>query len=262
MKKLFVLFGLLTISVLSFGQEVNDNGISIFYKFGDSLMDFLKSNGWTLGFALLYFISEWLGETGKVPEGSIWRKLINWGLELLRKKGTVSAKMKRFGSKSAGLARVLVIGIILSGLTLGAMAQEKKVRPYRWYPFKDKKTELRSDASTDMPIYSKDSTLYFAPAVSFDIYTRGMTTGKHSIGAIPGIGYNFIYNPYLWEKNYLAGFGMFASAHQDEDNPDIFTFEVTPVLSLLNWIKVGYGYQMNFGGQNEWVLRLGIVKSF
>lgn len=146
-------------------------------------------------------------------------------------------------------------------LCLAFVSQAQKPHPYRWYPF-PKTTFYGNEVSdSDLPVYWKDSTFYFAPAVSFDIYTRGTTTGRHSVGAIPGIGYNLVYNPFLWQKNYLAGLGIFASAAQDNDNPDIFTFEITPVISLLNWIKVGYGYQFNFGGTNEWVLRIGIVKS-
>jgi len=211
---------------------------------------------WTLLFVVLFFVSELVGESDKLPEGSIWRKLLNMALNLVRKKATLSPKMKRM-NKFYGFSKILMIAVLLSAFTLTASAQKKS---YRWYPF-GKEMVASGEQAADMPIYSADSTLYFAPAVSFDIFTRGITTGNHTVGAIPGIGYNIVYNPFLWDRNYLAGFGLFASAALDETNPDIFRFELTPVVSLLNWIKVGYGYQWNFGGQNEWVLRLGIVKS-
>jgi hypothetical protein len=204
--------------------------------------------------------SEWLGNTGKVKEGSVIAWILNLIGKLLKKKFDVvqTKKAKFMNEAQLNMARglkILVFGLIFSGIGLTASAQS--AHPLRWYPFNKQTTLLTGNE----PVYSKDSTLYFAPAVSFDVYTRGVNTGDHSVGAIPGIGYNLIYKPATWKSNYLAGIGLFASAEQDKTNPDIFTFEVTPVLSLLNWIKIGYGYQWNFGGKNEWVLRLGIIKS-
>lgn len=253
MKKYLMLFVLLAVTVLAIGQTTDSTAV-VTYNFGDSLLEFLKQNAYTLAFVLLFFISEWMGETDKIPEGSIWRKIVNFLLNIVKKKATESPKMKKM--KMSKVSKLLIVAVLLSAFAVSASAQGK----YRWYPF-HKEVALTADASADMPVYSKDSTLYFAPAASFDIFTLGATTGNKSVGAIPGIGYNIIYNPFLWDKYYLAGFGLFASAALDETNPDIFTFELTPVISVLNWIKIGYGYQWNFGGQNEWVLRLGIIKS-
>lgn len=270
-----ILFATLFLAVGCFamaqGASPDTLDINIVYVKGQGLWEVIKSNWWAL-IALVYTIVEYyLGKSGKIKEGSVWHWIINLigrGIfkkaELIRTKETNRAlflmkKAEKEGMKKrfASAPKILIVAVILAGLSLSLSAQ--KAHPYRWYPFGDKQTTLVT--GNDFPVYSKDSTLYFAPAVSFDIYTRGTTTGRHSIGAIPGIGYNLIYNPFLWQKNYLAGLGVFASAAQDEDNPDVFTFEITPVLSLLNWIKLGYGYQFNFGGKNEWVLRIGIVKS-
>jgi hypothetical protein len=255
MKKLLMFLSLVLVAVVTFGQST-DNALVITYNFGESLKDFFLSNLWTIGFGILYFVSEYIGESEKYPEGSLVRRAVNIALNFFRKKATESPKMKAF-NPAYGTFKVLMIALLLSALSVSASAQKKS---FRWYPF-SKQTELKANVGGELPVYSKDSTLYFSPAVSFDIYTRGMTSNRHSVGAIPGIGYNLIYNPFVWEKNYLAGLGLFASAQQDNDNPDVFTFELTPVISLLNWIKIGYGHQWNFGGQNEWVMRIGIVKS-
>jgi hypothetical protein len=207
--------------------------------------------------------SEWLGNTGKVKEGSVIAWVLNLIGKILKKKADiVQTKKGKFMSeiqfmKASGI-KALIFLLMLSGIGLTASAQ--KAHPLRWYPF-NKTDNMDKLLKSTEPVYSKDSTFYFAPAVSFDVYTRGMSTGNHSVGAIPGIGYNLVYKPANWKTNYLAAIGIFASAEQDKTNPDVFTFEVTPVLSLLNWIKLGYGYQWNFGGKNEWVLRLGIIKS-
>jgi hypothetical protein len=255
-KKKLLFISTLMVAVVTYGQST-DTSVVITYNLGESLKAFFLNNLWAIGFGILYFVSEYIGESKKYPEGSFVRRMVNIALNFLKKKATESPKMKAFRKPAFRTLKVLMIALIMSGLSIGASAQKKS---YRWYPF-GKQTELKADLKGDLPVYSKDSTLYFSPAVSFDIYTRGMTSNKNSIGAIPGIGYNLIYNPFVWEKNYLVGLGLFASAQQDNDSPDVFTFELTPVISLLNWIKIGYGHQWNFGGQNEWVMRIGIVKS-
>jgi hypothetical protein len=253
--------------------QVTDSTATVTYTFGDSFIQFLTKNGWILASTAFVLIDGWLAQTGKVKEGSILAWILNLIGKAIRKKTDVlktkkadfmsdnelMGKIKGISSKTIREAGdkigILILIIMLSGIGLTASAQ--KAHPLRWYPFSKQTTLLKANE----PVYSKDSTFYFAPAVSFDVYTRGTTTGNHSVGAIPGIGYNLIYKPATWKTNYLAGLGLFASAEQDKANPDVFTFEVTPVLSLLNWIKLGYGYQWNFGGKNEWVLRIGIIKS-
>lgn len=269
-----ILFATLFLAVGCFAmaQEISPDTLDTHFVYikGQSLWEVIKLNWWALA-ALFYTIVEYyLGKSGKIKEGSVWHWLINLiGRQIFKKAELIKTKetnravylankaRKDFirRQKSAPITKILIVAVILAGLSLSLSAQ--KAHPYRWYPFAK---SIPSVMANNLPMYSKDSTLYFAPAVGFDVYTRGTTTGKHSVGAIPGIGYNLIYNPFLWQKNYLAGIGLFASAQQDFENPDIFTFEITPVITILNWVKLGYGHQWNFGGQNEWVLRIGIVK--
>jgi hypothetical protein len=276
MKKLIglTIFLLLIAGIVT--AQVTDSTATATYTFGDSFLQFLTKNGWILASTAFFLIDGWLAQTGKVKEGSILAWVLNLVGKIIRKKTEVLKTKKadfmtddQLMSKVKGIQRrspaesgskivMLIFAIILSGVGLNASAQ--KTHPLRWYPF-NKTDNMDKLLKSSEPVYSKDSTFYFAPAVSFDVYTRGITTGNHSVGAIPGIGYNLIYKPATWKTNYLAAIGLFASAEQDKTNPDIFTFEVTPVLSLLNWIKLGYGYQWNFGGKNEWVLRIGIIKS-
>jgi hypothetical protein len=273
MKKLIGLTIFLLLIAGMVTAQVTDSTATVTYTFGDSFLQFLTKNGWIIASTAFFLIDGWLAQTGKVKEGSILAWILNLLGKIIRKKTEVLKTRKAefmtddqlmshvkgiqhsSASGSGSKLGMLIFAIILSGMGLNASAQ--KAHPLRWYPFSKQSTLLKANE----PVYSKDSTLYFAPAVSFDVYTRGITTGNHSVGAIPGIGYNLIYKPASWKTNYLAGLGLFASAEQDKTNPDVFTFEVTPVLSLLNWIKLGYGYQWNFGGKNEWVLRIGIIKS-
>lgn len=68
------------------GQEPQDSTVVINYTFGESILEFLKTNAWTLVSIILFLVSEWIGESASIPEGSIWRKALNWLLALAKKK--------------------------------------------------------------------------------------------------------------------------------------------------------------------------------
>ncbi len=154
MKKYFVMFLLSVIAVFAFGQTTDSTAV-VTYDFGDSFMEFLKTNLWTLVFVVMYFLSELIGESEKIPEGSIWRKVVNFLLTLARKKATESPKMKAMKAqmkmemkanepcdtceeavetketktpkkKSGKATKALIVAVLLSSFTIGASAQGVK----------------------------------------------------------------------------------------------------------------------------------------
>lgn len=77
-----------------FGQEIADSSATIVYNFGDSIMEFLTQNAWTIAWALFFVASEWLGKTGKVKEGSVYAWILNLIGSIIKKKGTVVKTQK------------------------------------------------------------------------------------------------------------------------------------------------------------------------
>lgn len=293
MKKKILFTGLLLASFAAFGQEVTDSTSSVTYTFGDSLMEFLNENWKALAAVILFFVSEWFGETDQFPEGSIWRKVINWILEFAKKQVTKSPKLKKISriyekeikanNRSVDFSKsfkMLTVGLILSGLTLTSLAQDNK-HPHRWYPFK-KKTELVSTdgLQADFPLFTRDSTLWFGPSASFDVFTKEMKTGEYTIGAIPGIGYGLKWNPFRWENHYLIGLDVYAQAAlmdrakvldgegvETDIDARYFSVKLLPAISLLNWVHVGYGPLFNIGlkdtkGYITGVFLIGVTKEF
>jgi len=146
MKKYFAMFVLFVIALFTFGQTTDSTAV-VTYDFGDSFMEFLKTNLWTLILVIMYFLSEWIGESDKIPEGSIWRKVVNFLFSLAKKKATESPKMKAVRmkheaqlkavapesekkeaikepkKKSGKATKMLILGVLLSSMALTASAQ-------------------------------------------------------------------------------------------------------------------------------------------
>lgn len=146
MKKYFAMFVLFVIALFTFGQTTDSTAV-VTYDFGESFMEFLKTNLWTLIFVIMYFLSEWIGESDKIPEGSIWRKVVNFLFSLAKKKATESPKMKAVRmkheaqlkavapesekrevskepkKKSGKATKMLILGVLLSSMALTASAQ-------------------------------------------------------------------------------------------------------------------------------------------
>lgn len=82
---------LVTITV--FAQQVTDT-IPIVHTSGQTPLDFLKANAWNLALIVFLLISEWLGSTGKIKEGSIYAWILNMIGKIIRSKTDVVATKK------------------------------------------------------------------------------------------------------------------------------------------------------------------------
>lgn len=146
----------------------------------------------------------------------------------------------------------LIVALLLT-VSVSAMAQH----PLRWYPFQ------KRDKAVEMSF--KDSTLFLAPSVAFDVFTKQIDTGDYSIGVIPGVGYGLKWNPFKWEDDYLLGVDIFAEAAMSEDD-DVFNIRVLPVVTFMNWIHIGYGtiFRVGLNGKSDnktGVFTIGISKT-
>lgn len=189
------------------------------------------------------------------------------------------------------LTKLTTVTLICLLFALNAKSQSH----LRWYPFKDKTKivpqetidsltwttnedyiylsldELSDVDTKEIEEYMKDSTLYFGPSLSFDLFVREKSTGAYKIGAIPGIGYGIKYNPFGWKKGFLIGLDVFAQANVSEEDDthsgyDYFNVDVIPVITILNWIGIGYGPRFKIGldgkpSANTSLLSIGIKKS-
>jgi hypothetical protein len=88
MKRLLIFMALAIATITVFAQQVTDT-IPIVHTTGESALDFLKTNAWNLGLIVFLLISEWLGSTGKVKEGSIYAWILNMIGKIIRSKTDV-----------------------------------------------------------------------------------------------------------------------------------------------------------------------------
>jgi len=264
MKKIILLTIMFFAVLFSIAAQVTDSTATVTYNFGDSLVEFLKGNMWTLIFAVLYFVSEWIGETDSIPEGSIWRKLLNWALAFAKKKGTLSSKMRKF-------TKILILGFILSCVGMSANAQKHHI--LRVYPFKTMQTQnLKDVRSTNI-----DSTIFFGASVGFDVFLKEQKSGDYSIGAIPGVGYGFKWDP-KWnpvkKTASLLSLDIFTEAKLDKEILDTeipttakyFNIRILPMVGLFDWVHIGYGPLFKIGvngndGYTDWMFGVSISKT-
>jgi hypothetical protein len=120
MKKLIIFPILLLIVTAAAIAQVVDT-THLVHTQGESILTFLKNNVWSLALLVFAFVSEWLGQTGKVKEGSIYA----WILNLIGKIIKSKAKMFNIQSKKAKFTSltVLIFAVILSGIGLSVSAQ-------------------------------------------------------------------------------------------------------------------------------------------
>jgi hypothetical protein len=83
--------------------------------------------------------------------------------------------------------------------------------------------------------------LYLAPSVGFDAFVRDNSSNEWKAGVIPGVGYGIKWRPssYTLTQNLLA-LDVFMQAAMASDRFDI---DLLPVLTVFDWVGVGFGYR-------------------
>jgi hypothetical protein len=150
--------------------------------------------------------------------------------------------------------------IVLLFTVNSVFAQTKSYRIYPikctqaiWPKIKDTdplKSSVLSTGKDSVTFLQVDSSFWFGPSVSFDLYTREVKTGAQYFGLLPGIGYGAKWNPYNWKDLYLLGFDLFFDSGFINDNLVInakyLSIQVVPVFSILKYVHLGYGYRWNY----------------
>lgn len=247
------------IMVTAIGQ-VTDSTSVVTYDFGDSLVEFLKSNMWTLIFMVLYLVSEWIGESGAIPEGSVWRKILNWVLEFVRKKATVSPKMKRINgyynstakvtrNNFAGNAfKVLIFALVLSGLSLTGSAQD----PWKGFfkPVDKDMFSLKTAGEASSSWLFRPTVELSALQLTYNKETKGFDASSLTQAGV-GIGYQHFTQvngePY---NNFGLNLLMLFDAVPLETTGTAISGAIT--VSALQFINIGGGY--NFGLKRPFIL--------
>jgi hypothetical protein len=162
---------------------------------------------------------------------------------------------------------------ILCLLLFTAIYCNAQTHPLRWYPIKEPVPAVSKSMIGLNPneFSTKDSTIYFGPSVAFDVFMKEKSSGSYTLGVIPGVGYGLKYNPFKWKNSYLVGLDVFAQAGLSGQNGSANTFnyfdvDIVPVITLMNWIHVGYGPRFKIGlngvpNANTWLFTIGISKS-
>lgn len=184
---------------------------------------------------------------------------------------------------------LLVVALPLSGASSTVSAQN----PYRWYFRSQTKidtvqvapdekhtpgetvTFVRSGQRYITRSVVRNTKMWAGPSLGFDVFSRESGTGKYVTGVIPGIGYGVKWgrpnpDPTKDPTAYAALDVFVQGAQSDEDTAhegnDYFNIDVLPVLTLFNWVSVGYGPRFKTGldghpSKNRWLFTFGVKKA-
>lgn len=102
---------------------------------------------------------------------------------------------------------------------------------------------------------AKSDKWFFGPSVGFDAFTRYQPTKEYRAGVIPGVGYGLKYRPGFWTYTpSIVALDIFAQASlvkaTGSVGSDHFDVDLLPVVTLFDWISVGYGYRHQFATES------------
>lgn len=254
---------MLFVAFVAFGQQVTDSTSTVTYTFGDSFMQFLTKNMWTLLFTAFFIISEWLGQTGKVKEGSIWAWIINIiGKFLKSKTAVIKSKKAKFMDetqiKMAKGLKILVFGLLLSGIGLTASAQTSHTKGFF-------KPVSMNPGLKEMGTKAGGSGIWlFRPTVEISAVqlTWNKTNKNFDASALTsagmGIGYqHFVDNNGKPYNNFGVNALMLFNVIPTESNPASISGALT--LTAFEYLNVGAGY--DFGLKVPFILT-GVTMKF
>lgn len=265
MKKTIILILLMIVTISTFGQVVTDSTASVTYSFGDSFSVFLQKNMWTLAFTAFFILSEWLGSTGKVKEGSVFALVLNWIGKFLRTKtDVVTTKKAKFMNENqyrvAKSVKVVILAMVLTGLGISASGQnpmprgvvpdlpsgvvsERKVSPWSGF-FKPISSFNLIEEGDKSPL---PAVWYFRPAVS--VSALQLTYNKDSKGfdassltaAGIGISYaHFINTGFTPYSDY--GFNLLCLFDTQINGSTPAGVSLAGTVSAFQFVSVGAGY--------------------
>jgi hypothetical protein len=169
-------------------------------------------------------------------------KILNWTITLLTGLTVLIQYIL------AHLPKALVLVFVVSSVS----AQSLRVYPCTSDIVITKTSNSHlSIAIVSIPKSIVDSTFFLAPSVNFELFTHELNSGITEFGAIPGIGYGLKWNPYKWKSAYLLGIDLFTNAGifkpNNSEPAKYFNIECIPVLTLLGYLHIGFGYRWKLG---------------
>jgi len=97
--------------------------------------------------------------------------------------------------------------------------------------------------------------VWFGPSVGFDVFVREGGTGQYKAGVIPGVGYGIKWgkkggaktpdSPRISLDLFLQG--ALADELASHDGADYFDIDVLPVVTVVNWVSIGWGVRFKMG---------------
>jgi|GEM_PF-2758924 hypothetical protein len=266
MKKMIFLFALILVAVTSMiAQEVKDTtNVVITLTTGQAILDFLKTNMWALIFIVFSLVSEWLGQTGKIKEGSVFALILNWIGKFIRKQTPiVETKKAKFMSetqlKAVHGAKVIAFLMIFSALSIGAYSQGPWNGFFRPAKMNTKvQTMLKSNASDLVKVTEvtgKESVWLFRPSAALTAiqftYDKDLKTFISSAFTSAGVGLG--YQHYV-DNNGTAvnNFGFNLLIMLDGADNTEAGFGVAGTFNALNFVNIGGGY--NLTGKKAFLL--------
>lgn len=230
MKRYFAMFVLFLIALVTFGQTTDSTAVVV-YNFGDSILEFLKANMYTLAFVVLYLLSEWMGESDKIPEGSVWRKIVNFLLTIVSKRATESPKLKAIKlehkeeikevelmtaarihnenkaafkepvkkEKKGKVAKLIMIAVLLSSFTIGASAQtfSRMFKPLTVETIHDVKLSRQLQAGADTLVHNEKGVLIARFGATVLGAKTNFVDGSFSTTAFTRSGFGITFSNFL-----------------------------------------------------------------
>jgi hypothetical protein len=97
-----------------------------------------------------------------------------------------------------------------------------------------------------------NTTVWAGPSIGFDAFVRESGTGQYRTGIIPGVGYGVKWgkespNSKPWIALDLFVQGAVSEENKEHEGSDYFNIDVLPVVTLFDWVSVGYGPRFKTG---------------
>lgn len=113
---------------------------------------------------------------------------------------------------------------------------------------------------------------WFGPSLGFDVFQIDLKTRQYVTGIVPGIGYGLKYKPAHWSATAaVLALDLFVQASLVDNSTAIpgakyFTIEALPILTIIDWVSVGFGVSEYVGvsslpSELHWIFSFGMKKS-
>ena len=187
-KRMFLMSVFIGLTFLLIAQDTVH--IDIQHVKGESVWDFLKSNWWGIGAIILLCISEWMGESPNISEGSIYKKIVNWLTSFFVKKATYTSPKVKRAMKHGIVRKASGVIILLLSLSFTTFSQSiLKPIPKNYFEQKKDyfyKSEIPVQKTTDL-IWRMDGTIIIDEVVYDKELNKWVSNPISGVGPVIGL---------------------------------------------------------------------------